>query len=160
MQRLLRHHIALRALWLAIGAEQPLFNLDLQLCFNLLRIRSRSDASGYVEPVLFAKLHEVRRAIDGHFGVERKPEGWDALHTVAIESRRRNADYRKRLAIEGEAAAHDRLILPELLLPRRIADHSDGFGAFVVIIRPEHTSRVGANSEHREIISRNVLNAQ
>jgi len=140
-------------------AREPLSKEHLQLCFDAFRIRARSDTADDVEPIRGRKIHERRTAIDETLPMDRNPERWRSLEPISREARGRNTNDCKRLAVEREARSDDRGVHPVLLAPGPIAHDQDRIRALTVIVLPENPSDVGADSEHRKIVSGDVLDA-
>ena len=160
MQSLFRHQLTLSRLQLRVRAQQPLFKFHLHLALDGPGISPRRKPAGNVEPVRLSKLQQVSCAINRHFSVDRDPECRRRLHPVAVELWRRNSDHRKRQAVEGKTRPDHRRILPVFLLPCRVAHHHNRLRSLPIVRLREHPPRIGANSQHREIISRNVLRGQ
>src|SRR5579862_8051739 len=159
VKSLFRDQLAFTGTELADRAEQPLLQLDLHAGFEVLHVCARRQAAGNVQPILFGEIHKAVAAVNQGIGCKREPNrGW-AFNPVPEKAGWCNPDHGERLAIESKSRTHYAGVLSVFLLPEAIAYNHCWFGTLAIIGWRQQASGVSPDTEHGEIIPRNVFAA-
>ena len=159
MQRLLLPELLLAWLHIRHVAGQPVVEFHLQLCFERLRIDSRTHSPDQVQEVAVRPFQPRRRSIDQQLRRQRQPEIRHAPpgQLRSVESRRSHADHRERMPVDLIAGANHRRVGAVLLLPDAVAHHRHRRRAFLIVRIGHQPADPRLHAESPEEISGHIL---